>query len=114
MALFGVPGHFSALEWTAWQLVTDEHTHTQSDMHPVATRGESWRLWCPQGGLMTRRATGATDGPSLSHMRAYVSNGHDYDSLLFTYSPHRGHLRMPIQQGCAAGPLQEPSFARVA
>lgn len=28
MALFGVLGHFSVVEWTAWQLVTDEHSYT--------------------------------------------------------------------------------------
>lgn len=63
MALFGVPGHFSAAERTAWQLVMDEHTHTQSDTHTLATTEEPSGLWCPQVGLMTRRATGATDGP---------------------------------------------------
>lgn len=45
---------------------------------------------------MTRRATGATDGPSLSHMRASVSKWHDYDSLLFTYSHLCAHLHIIV------------------
>lgn len=50
---------------------------------------------------MTRRATGATDGPSLSHMRASVSKWHDYDSLLFTYSHLCAHLHIIM---AASGP----------
>lgn len=30
MALFGDPGHFSTVEWTAWQLVEDESAHTEA------------------------------------------------------------------------------------
>lgn len=63
MALFGVPGYFSTVEWTAWQPVKDEHSHTHSDTHTVASRDEPLGLWCPQERLMTQRAIGATDGP---------------------------------------------------
>lgn len=59
-------GHRSSLEWTAWQPLMDEPLartigHTRG--------GEPSGLCCPRKGLMTRRARGATDGPSLSHMR---------------------------------------------
>lgn len=38
MALFGVPSRFSALEWTAWQLLEDERTHNQTHIHTHSER----------------------------------------------------------------------------
>lgn len=63
MALFGVTGHFSPVEWTARQLLKDEHTDNQTHIHTRTTREEPPGLWCPVVGLMTLRATSATDGP---------------------------------------------------
>lgn len=57
---------------------------------------------------MTRRATGATDGPSLSHMRASVSKWQDYDSIIYLFTPLHTftHIR-------AAWPLLDPFFVLV-
>lgn len=104
MALFGVPGYLSTVEWTAWQLVTDEHSRMHSDT--LASRVEPMGLWCPQERLMTQRAIGATDGPSLNHTWPSVS--WLWFPIIYLFTPLRAFTHLH-----AEWPLLDPFFLHV-
>ncbi len=94
MALFGVPGHFSAAEWTAWQRVMIEHTHTIRHTYTGYYR-RAIEVMVPSGRANDTESNWCDRWPSVSHMRASVSKWlSDYDCLLFTYSHHCTHLHI--------------------
>lgn len=43
MASLWVTGHFSTVAWTAWQLLKDEHTDSQTHIHTHGALQESHR-----------------------------------------------------------------------
>lgn len=65
---------------------------------------------------MTHGASGATDGPSLSHMRACARKRCECESLLFACSHHCTHLHISLQHGHSGShflPLQLLLFMSV-